>query len=218
MLPHLVRDDDPAGAGENAKQLAEQKKGDPDAAFGSSDHVVEGEYGVSVITHCCLESHGAIVEWKDDKNLLVHISTQNVSGIAGQMSKPLGVQAGNIRVKQEHIGGGFGSKFSPDRWSIVAGELSRKAGGRPVKIMLERDAELMVAGARPSAFARVKIAGNKDGTITAWDSESWGTGGMGGGGRVPLPYVLQIPNQRTRNTAITNNIGSARAWRMLRHL
>ncbi len=217
VLPHLVKDDDPAEAGESASPLAEQVKGDPDAAFASSDHVVEGEYGCAVITHCCLEAHGAIAEWDDDGNLLVHISTQAVSGIADQMAKPLGVPAGNIRVMQQHIGGGFGSKFSPDRWGIAAAELSRKAGGKPVKIMLERDAELMVAGARPSAYARVRIAGNKDGTITAWESESWGTGGMGGGGRVPLPYVLEIPSQRTRNTAIANNIGSARAWRAPGH-
>ncbi|MFQ5720350.1 MAG: xanthine dehydrogenase family protein molybdopterin-binding subunit, partial [Acidobacteriota bacterium] len=217
VLEHLVRDDDPAGAGDHARPMAEQVKGNPDTAFRDSEVVSEGEYGTAVITHCCLESHGSVAEWEDDENLLVHISTQNVSGIAGQMAGPLGIPAGNIRVEQQHIGGGFGSKFGPDRWGITAAQLSRKAGGRPVKIMLERDAELMVAGARPSAYARVKVAGMKDGTLTAWDSESWGTSGMGGGGRVPLPYIFKIPHQRTRNTAIANNIGGARAWRAPGH-
>jgi xanthine dehydrogenase YagR molybdenum-binding subunit len=83
--------------------------------------------------------------------------------------------------------------------------------------MLERDVELKVAGARPSAYARVKVAAKKDGTLTAWQSNSWGTGGPGGGGMPPIPYVFSIPNQRQEHTAIRNNIGPARAWRAPNH-
>jgi xanthine dehydrogenase YagR molybdenum-binding subunit len=133
------------------------------------------------------------------------------------MAGPLGITAGDIRVKQDHIGGGFGSKFGPDRWGIVAAQLSKKAGGKPVKIMLERDAEQAVAGARPSYYGRVKIGAKKDGAITAWQSETWGTSGIGGGGRPPVPYVLEIPNRRSVHTAIANNVGSSRAWRAPNH-
>src|ERR1039458_4147463 len=101
-------------------------------------------------------------EWPTDKDLTVHISTQNLSGIAPQVAEPLGVPAGNIQVLQQYIGGGFGSKFSPDRWGLATAHLSKKAAGKPVKIMLERDAEQEVAGMRPSGFARVKIAADKD--------------------------------------------------------
>jgi xanthine dehydrogenase YagR molybdenum-binding subunit len=83
--------------------------------------------------------------------------------------------------------------------------------------MLERDAELKVAGARPSAYARVKVAAKKDGTLTAWQSNSWGTGGPGGGGMPPIPYVFSFPNSRLEHTAIRNNIGPARAWRAPNH-
>src|SRR5207237_5302621 len=125
--------------------------------------------------------------------------------------------ATNIHVHQDHICGGFGSKFSPDRWGIVTAELSKKAGGKPVRLMLERDTELKVAGARPSAYARVKVGAAKDGTVVAWQSQSWGTGGPGGGGMPPIPYVFNIPNQRKEHTAIRNNIGPARAWRAPNH-
>ncbi|HEX9255657.1 MAG TPA: xanthine dehydrogenase family protein, partial [Candidatus Angelobacter sp.] len=192
-------------------------QGDPDGGFKQAEIISEGLYGTPVITHCCLETHGAISEWTDDKNLLVHLSTQNLSAIPNQMATPLEMPAGNIRVHQDHIGGGFGSKFSPDRWSIVSAQLSKKAGGKPVKIMLERDSELKVAGCRPSSYARVKVGAKKDGSIVAWESQSWGTGGMGGGGSPPLPYVFDIPNQRKQNTRVLNNIGSARAWRAPNH-
>ncbi|HXY51236.1 MAG TPA: xanthine dehydrogenase family protein molybdopterin-binding subunit [Terriglobales bacterium] len=191
--------------------------GEVDKAFAEAEVVSEGLYGAPVIVHCCLESHGTTSEWTDDDHLFVHVSTQGVSGIAGQMAEPLKLPASNIHVHQDHVGGGFGSKFSPDRWGIASARLSKKAGGKPVRIMLERARELEVAGCRPSAYARVKVAAKKDGTLVAWDSQSWGTGGPGGGGMPPIPYVFSIPNQRKQHTAISNNIGPARAWRAPNH-
>jgi xanthine dehydrogenase YagR molybdenum-binding subunit len=201
----------------NYQKAAAQTLGDPDKGFADAEVVSEGLYGVPVITHCCLESHGSISEWTDADHLFTHISTQNVSGIPGQMAEPLKTPASNIRVHQDHVGGGFGSKFSPDRWGIFTAQISKKADGKPVRIMLERAAELKVAGARPSAYARVKVGAKKDGTLVAWQSQSWGTGGPGGGGMPPIPYVFAVPNQRKEHTAIRNNIGPARAWRAPNH-
>ncbi len=199
------------------KKSPAQVQGDPDAAFKQHNVVIsEGVYGASVIAHCCMESHGTVCDWPTPDNLNVFISTQNVSGIAAQMAGPLKIGADKIHVHQDHIGGGFGSKFGPDRWGIVNAELARKAG-KPVRLMLDRDRELEVAGARPSAYARVKVAAQEDGTIVGWESEGWGTGGPGGGGSPPLPYVFQIPNKRTQHTAVVNNIGPARAWRAPNH-
>ncbi|MGB8131744.1 MAG: xanthine dehydrogenase family protein molybdopterin-binding subunit [Candidatus Angelobacter sp.] len=199
------------------KKETQQIKGDPDAAFKEAEVVSEGVYGCPVITHCCLESHGSIAEWTDSDHLFSHISTQNVSGLAGQYAQALKIPEANIHVHQDHIGGGFGSKFGIDRWGAYTAQVSKKAGGKPVRVMLERDAELEVAGCRPSAFAKVKVGAKKDGTLTAWQSESWGTGGPGGGGAPPMPYVVNIPNQRKQHTAIATNIGPARAWRAPNH-
>src|SRR5215813_6375808 len=181
------------------KKTALQTQGEPDKAFSSAAATLEGIYGMPCIVHCCLETHGSASEWPTENELKVHISTQNVSGIAAQMAEPMKVPAGNINVLQQNVGGGFGSKFSVDRWDVNTATLSKKAGGKPVKNMLDRKAEFEVAGMRPSAYARVKIAADKDGKIIAWDSRSWGTGGVGGGGTLPLPYILEIPNQRKQN-------------------
>src|SRR5262249_2655984 len=147
----------------------------------------------------------------------MHISTQNVPRIGESIAAALKIPATNVRVLQQHVGGGFGSKLGNDPWSITAARLSKKAGGKPVKLMLDRDAELKIAGSRPSAYARVKVGAKKDGTVTAWQSYSWGTGGPGGGGSPPLPYVFKIPNQDKQHVAIVNNIGPSRAWRAPGH-
>lgn len=217
VLPHSVVDTDPKAVGGLARPAQAQKVGDPEKGFAEAEVTAEGLYGMPVITHCCLEPHGSVIEWEDDKNLLVHLSTQAVSSIAAAMAPILEIPASNVRVKQDHIGGGFGSKFGPDRWDFAAAQLSKKAGGKPVKIFLDRDSELMVAGARPSAYAKVKVGAKKDGTITAWQSESWASGGQGGGGSPPMPYIFNIPNQSKQHTAIQTNIGPQRAWRAPNH-
>jgi len=216
VLPHLVVDTDPKVAGDYTRQTNETKLGDPDKAFSEAEVTTDGTYGLAMITHCCLEPHGSVMEW-DGENVLAHLSTQAVSGSVAQIARPLDIPATNVRVQQDHIGGGFGSKFGPDEWDITAARLSKKAGGKPVKMFNERDAELMVAGARPSDYARVKIGLKKDGTITAWECQSWGSGGVGGGGAPPMPYIFNIPNQRKQHTNIINHVGSQRAWRAPNH-
>ncbi len=196
---------------------SESKKGKPDQAFKDADVVSEGMYGCPVITHCCLESHGSIAEWTDDTHLFAHLSTQNVSGVAGQYAGALKIPATNVHVHQDHIGGGFGSKFAADRWGIYTAQVSQKAGGKPVRYMLERAPELEVAGCRPSIFAKVRVGAKKDGTLVAWESNSWGTGGPGAAGAPPMPYVVNIPNLRKQHTNIRTNIGPARAWRAPNH-
>ena len=216
VLPHLVREDDLKKAGVRAKAAGEQVKGDPDKAFQEADAVVEGHYGIPVITHCCLESHGNVVEWKGDK-LNLYPSTQNASGIGGDLSQNLKVPASNVHTNMQYIGGGFGSKFAADLWGVEAARLSKASNGRPVKLFLDRATELMMAGNRPSAYANIKVAAKKDCTITAWQSESWSTGGIGGGGSPPIPYVFDVPNQRKNHTAVSTNCGGVRAWRAPNH-
>src|SRR5581483_8006810 len=139
--------------------------------------VVDGYYGIEPITHMCLEPHGSTCEWKDGK-LVAHLSTQNVSGAAAQFADPLKITASDVTVHCDFIGGGFGSKFAADAWGVVAAEISRETG-RAVKLMLDRDQELKVAGNRPSGFIKVKCGADKDGVVKVWDSHHWGTAGAG---------------------------------------
>lgn len=217
VLPHVVREDDISKVGNRAKPAGEQVTGDPDKAFKEAEVVSEGQYGIPVLTHCCLEPHGQVIEWKGD-TILFFPSTQNVSGIGPDLAKYLEIPATQVKVHQDHIGGGFGSKFPSDSWGVESARLSKASGGRPVKLFLDRATELTIAGVRPSHFAKIRLAAKKDGTITAWESTSWSTGGMGGGGMAPLPYVItNIPNKRLNHSAVQTNCGPLRAWRAPNH-
>jgi xanthine dehydrogenase YagR molybdenum-binding subunit len=221
-LPHVVNDEKlEAVPADRKRPTAEKVQGDPDKAFAEADVTVEGYYGNAVITHCCLEAHGQVVEWKDAQNVLIHPSTQAVSTIGNDLAKALEIPAGNVELKMDFIGGGFGSKFQIDRWGTECGKVSKMAEGKPVKLMLERDAELMIAGSRPSMYAKVKVGAKKDGTLIAWQSDAWGTGGVPGLGAPQIPYMLNlstgIPNYKTRFTSVSTNSAQQRAWRAPNH-
>ena len=183
-----------------------------------SAHVVEGTYGIDPITHCCLEPHGSTCDWSGGK-LTAHLSTQNVSGTAGQFATPLNITAEDVTVHCDYIGGGFGSKFAADYWGVAAARIS-KATGRPVKFMLDRDQELKLGGSRPSGYITVKLGADKDGVVQVWDSHHWGSAGASNPGGVShnvVPYVFTPANYRRLQTNIKTNHAQARAWRAPNH-
>lgn len=219
QLPFLVNEADFAkdqSAG-RTKPASELKVGDADKAFSDPEVVsYEGEYGIPVIVHCCLEPHGHVVQWVGPQSIRTFSSTQGVSAVPGQFAEALNVPANNVETICRYIGGGFGSKFQMDRWGLSTAQLAKDTG-KPVKYLLDRAAEVEVAGCRPSGFVKVKIGAKKDGTLVAWESDCWGTGGPSPSGVLPIPYVLDIPNRIRRHTFILTNIGPARAWRAPNH-
>jgi xanthine dehydrogenase YagR molybdenum-binding subunit len=223
VLPHLVKEEDISKAGNHVTPADEKAEGDADGAFSAADTVThEGYYGSHTIDHCCLESHGQVVDWKGDE-ITVYASTQAVGRIGADLAKNLStdeaigqVSPSNVVVLTPVMGGGFGSKFNIDTWGIACAKLSKQTG-RPVKLMLDRDEEQLMAGSRPSFFGNIKVAATKDGTLTGYQSETWATGGPSGRGAPPLPYVVDPKNTKTRHINISTNTGPARAWRAPNH-
>ena len=212
VLPHVASEADGLKKAVNPK--TEQKGEDVDANFAKAAAVSEGTYGCPVITHVCWESHGLVAWWKADDELLVYASTQAVVGTADDLKKTFP----NVKVTCEtpFMGGGFGSKFGPDIQGTVCAHLAKKAM-RPVKLMLERDEEHWCAGNRPSQFAKVKAAADKDGKLIAFEAESWGTGGHSSGADNRLPYVYLPAGHRFKHFDVAVNASNKRALRAPAH-
>ena len=56
-----------------------------------------------------------------------------------------------------------------------------------------------------------------DGIITAFDAESWGTGGAGAAAGFPLPYIYRIANRRRTHKDVFINTGQQRPMRAPGH-
>jgi xanthine dehydrogenase YagR molybdenum-binding subunit len=230
-LDHFVNEDDvlknpnkkttPGALQGNLDSGKEATKGDVDAGFKEAEAVVEGTYGVPVISHQCLESHGLVAEWQEDGGLTVWASTQATVAIAGALAGRFGIPPTKVKCITHYMGGGFGSKFSPGVAGFAAAELARR-GGAAVKLMLNREEEVTTAGNRPSASGTVKIGGKKDGSITAFAIDCHGTSGFTGGATVNLnllPYIYldTIPNWKRSHSVVLINAGQAQAMRAPGH-
>ncbi|MGH9330834.1 MAG: xanthine dehydrogenase family protein molybdopterin-binding subunit [Vicinamibacterales bacterium] len=201
----------------NVREQNVQEEGDLDAGFKAAAHIIEGVYSTQVQTHNSLETHGCVCEWEGDK-LTAWVSTQAVHGTREGFATGLKIPQANVRVVTDYMGGGFGSKFGPDVQGLVCARLAKQAG-RPVKLMLDRKEEHLATGNRPSAFAKVRAGASADGKFTAFDAETWGTGGAGAGaGFNPLPYsVYAWPARRRRHRDVYINAGAQRAFRAPGH-
>jgi xanthine dehydrogenase YagR molybdenum-binding subunit len=229
-LPFLVTEQDalkedkksapPAGGNrDNVRPGGDGTVGDIETAFKEAAAVIEGQYGAATISHQCLETHGLVAHWEADDKLTVYASTQAVFGTAGELARAFMIPAPNVKCITHYMGGGFGSKFGPDIQGIVAAHLAKKAGA-PVKLMLDRAEEITTAGNRPSVYGTVKMAAAKDGTVTGYQVDCYGTPGVGNGGTVNfqlLPYVYPVANVKRKHTIVRLNTGAARAMRAPGH-
>ena len=199
----------------NIKAGDTEEAGDLDAGFKAAAHVVEASYATQVQTHVSLETHGCVCEWEGDK-LTSWASTQAVHGTREQFAKALDIPQANVRVITEYMGGGFGSKFGPDAQGIICAKLAKQAGAA-VKLLLDRKDEHLASGNRPSSGSKIKAGVSADGMLTAFDAETWGTGGAGAGSGFPLPYIYVFPNRRRKHRDIFTNAGPQRAMRAPGH-
>jgi len=114
------------------------------------------------------------------------------------------------------MGGGFGSKLGSDPQAMICARLAKDAKA-PVKLMLDRKEEHLATGNRPSAAAHIKAGVAADGMLTAFDAETWGTGGAGAAAGFPLPYIYQFPNRRRTHKDVFINTGQQRPMRAPGH-
>ena len=222
VLPHIatpalaMRDGAPPVFKDgNIKAGDTEEAGDLDAGFKAAAHIVEASYATQVQTHVSLETHGCVCEWEGDK-LTSWASTQAVHGTREQFAKALDIPQANVRVITEYMGGGFGSKFGPDAQGIICAKLAKQAGAA-VKLLLDRKDEHLASGNRPSSASKIKAGVSADGMLTAFDAETWGTGGAGAGSGFPLPYIYVFPNRRRKHRDVYTNAGPQRAMRAPGH-
>ncbi|MCC6167001.1 MAG: xanthine dehydrogenase family protein molybdopterin-binding subunit [Caldilineaceae bacterium] len=146
------------------------QRGDLEAGFAAADVVVEREFKTSMVHQGYIEPQSSTVQYTHDGRIDVYTSTQGPWDIRNQVSELLGLPVSKVRVLPLEIGGGFGGKFTAYT-DAPAALLSRKGGGRPVKLALSRTEVLKGTGPTSGGYIKVKIGATKDGKITAAQAE-----------------------------------------------
>jgi xanthine dehydrogenase YagR molybdenum-binding subunit len=188
-------------------------RGDVQQGFAQADHILTREYCTQVQTHVPMETHGLVADWRDDE-LTLYASTQFVLSVRDDAADIFNLPKDKIRVISEFTGGGFGAKFGIGNYGALAIHLSRKARA-PVRIVLDRREEHVSVGNRPSTIQRVKLGAKRDGTLTALQVESYGTGGVAAGAGVGFCHntMYPIPNVLTEHYDVFTDAGPSAAFR-----
>jgi len=197
----------------NVRGPATERRGDAALGFAQADMVVEGEYRTQVQTHCCMEPHAIVADWRTD-GLTVHMSTQYTAGVRHELAEVFGLPLSRVRVVVDGMGGGFGSKSTLGNHGRIAVALSRQAQA-PVRIVLDRQEEQTDAGNRPGTWQRLRVGARRDGSLTAISLQSYGTAGLtvGAGMGNVAQALYACPNFESAQHDVFINAGPGCAMR-----
>jgi xanthine dehydrogenase YagR molybdenum-binding subunit len=226
VLPHVVQAED-AIKPEAAKVVAaennlqeKEKRGDPqktESAFAGCDAIIEAEYRTPRIHHACLETHGMVVDYRGGDSATIYATTQGTFTIPGDAAAALELPQSAVTVTVQHMGGGFGSKFGIGIEGMFACKLSKQTKA-PVKLMLTRYDEFVMAGNRSGSWQKLKAGVKKDGTLVALRATQYRLGGVGGGSQAGQPYAIYRVGDSYREVfALHTNEDSSIAMRAPGH-
>jgi CO/xanthine dehydrogenase Mo-binding subunit len=212
-----VRDD-----GNVAGEPKVYTRGDPEAGLRQADVVIDSTYTTQSALHNSLEPHGCTASW-DGQTLTLWDSTQSVFTVRQQVAEALGLPEHRVRVIKQHMGGGFGAKQISWKQDVIAALLAQTSG-RPVQLMLDREAENLVVGNRPPSRQHVRLGATRDGTLTAIDAEieqtigAYMTGGEASDVSGMYQTLYRCANVRTVQTPLYTNANPGVAFRAPGHV
>jgi xanthine dehydrogenase YagR molybdenum-binding subunit len=188
-------------------------RGNTAQALAEADLVIEATYQTQVQTHVPMETHGMIADWRED-GLTIYASTQFTASVRDEAAEMFDLAKSRVRVISDFTGGGFGAKYGIGNYGLIAINLSRRAGA-PVRMMLDRREEHVSAGNRPGSLQHLKIGARRDGSLTAIALESYGSGGVAGGGGVGFAHGMMYPcaNVTSEQYDVFTNGGPCAAFR-----
>ncbi|NBS66991.1 MAG: xanthine dehydrogenase molybdopterin binding subunit, partial [Betaproteobacteria bacterium] len=142
-------------------------RGEPHAALERCPLRRTGSVSIGGQDHFYLEGQIAIALPQDDGSMLVQSSTQHPSEVQHLVAHALGRSSHDVTVQCRRMGGGFGGKESqPALFACVAAVLAARTG-RPVKLRLDRDDDMLITGKRHDFIADWEVGFEPDGRIRA---------------------------------------------------
>ncbi len=141
------------------------RKCDADKAVNEADIVMEREYSAGHQEQLYIEPQGMVAVPESDGTMFVHGSMQCPYYINPELCETLDIPPEKLRVKQSAVGGAFGGKEEfPTLLAGYCALLALKAK-RPVKIIYDRNQDILFSTKRHPSWSRYRVGLNKDGTI-----------------------------------------------------
>ncbi len=145
-------------------------RGDPETVLKVAPHRLSAAFSVGGQEHFYLEGQVAFALPGEDGDLVVHSSTQHPTEVQHVCAQILGCDFNRVTTVVRRLGGGFGGKESNASWVAGAAALAAHKTGRPVKLRLPREIDMIATGKRHGFDYRYTVGFDDDGRVLALDA------------------------------------------------
>jgi len=146
-------------------EIVDKQQGDADAAMANANSVVEAEYRVPYLSHAPMEPMNCTA-WAHDDICELWTGTQNPLGFAAEAAEAIDMDAENVILHNQYLGGGFGRRGFSD-YAVQAARIAVDVA-YPVKLIWSREEDMRHDHYRQASISRFKAALDSSGKPTAW--------------------------------------------------
>lgn len=141
-------------------------QGDAPAAISSAPHRLAGTINVGGQEHFYLEGQVSLALLREDGDVHIHCATQDPSSVQHLVARVLGRNANAVTIEVRRMGGAFGGKETgATQFAAIAALVAIKTG-RPAKVRLDRDDDMMMTGKRHDFRFDYDVGFDRDGRLT----------------------------------------------------
>jgi len=159
----LVHEENRTG---NVLLQAEIRTGEAMGELETCPVLVEETFEVPVVAHAFLETENGVGKLEADGRITLIVSTQAAFRDRWEVGHALGLPMDRIHVVGPYLGGAFGGKDGATVQCLLA-LAALHAGGRPVKMVWDREENLLAGYKRHAARLHYRLGADADGTLRA---------------------------------------------------
>jgi len=148
-------------------------RGDAGRGLARADHILTGQMEIGGQDHFYLEGQIAIATPGENDELHILSSTQHPSEVQKVVAENLGQPLNAVTVEVRRMGGAFGGKETQGNLIAVVAALAAKVTGRPAKLRLDRDDDMVLTGKRHPFRIAYEVGFDDTGLISAVRFEQW---------------------------------------------
>ena len=166
-LPAILNVDQAIAAESFVLPTRTLKRGLSSDVLKTATHKSAGRFELGGQDHFYLEGHISLAYPKEDGDVYIHCSTQHPTEVQHNVAKFLDVPDHSVTVEVRRMGGGFGGKETQGAWFAAIAALTATTTGRPAKLRLDRDDDMVMTGKRHDFVIDFEAGYDKDGLISA---------------------------------------------------
>jgi xanthine dehydrogenase large subunit len=164
-LPALLTLEAAREAGSLIEASQTMRLGDAPAAIAGAPHSLAGRLAIGGQDHFYLEGQVALVAPGEDGDLHVWSSTQNPTETQHLIARALGLRDHAVVVEVRRMGGAFGGKETQSVHYAAIAALATVKTGRPAKIRLDRDDDMVMTGKRHAFVTDWRVGFDDEGRL-----------------------------------------------------